>query len=168
MKRRTEMRHYPADSPKAAARVIALALLADGAIDPSELATLKDRHTLNRFGLTEKEFDAVIHALCEDLIVYSHRAAAGHLEIGRDALRDVLSEVRSQRLRKRLLHAVLDIANADGNLVGGEAVLIACAAECWGIDPFDAFRISALPQGRPTMAAAARPSMAHWQTSGAH
>ena len=140
------MRHYPADSPKAAARVIALALLADGAIDPSELATLKHRRTLNRFGLTEKEFDAVIHALCEDLMVYSHRAAAGHLEIGRDALRDVLAEVRSPRLRKRLLHTVLDIANAPGELAGGEAALIACAAECWEVDPFAAFGIAALPE----------------------
>lgn len=162
------MRHYPADSPKAAARVIALALLADGAIDPSELATLKHRRTLNRFGLTEKEFDAVIHALCEDLMVYSHRAAAGHLEIGREALRDVLAEVRSARLRKRLLHTVLDIANADGELGGGEAALIACAAECWGIDPFEAFGISALPQGRPTLTALSLPASTQWLAPGAH
>lgn len=161
------MRHYPADSPKAAARVIALALLADGAIDPSELATLKHRRTLNRFGLTEKEFDAVIHALCEDLMVYSHRAAAGHLEIGREALRDVLAEVRSTRLRKRLLHTVLDIANADGELGGGEAALIACAAECWGIDPFDAFCVTALPQGSPTHAAIAPHSTSRRLTTSA-
>ena len=139
------MRHYPEDSPKAAARVIALALLADGAIDPSELATLKRRRTLDRLGLGEPEFDAVIRDLCEDLMVYSHRVAAGHLEIGREALREVLAEIRHPKLRKRLLATVLDIANADSELAGGEAVLIASAAECWGIDPFDAFGISTLP-----------------------
>lgn len=138
------MRHYPEDSPKAAARIIALALLADGAIDPSELATLKRRRTLDRLGLGEPEFDAVIRDLCEDLMVYSHRAAAGHLEIGREALREVLAEIRHPKLRKRLLKTVLDIANADSELAGGEAVLIASAAECWGIDPFDAFGIAAL------------------------
>lgn len=139
------MRHYPADSPKAAARIIALALLADGAIDPSELATLKRRRTLDRLGLDEPEFDAVIRDLCEDLMVYSHRAAAGHLEIGREALREVLAEIRHPKLRKRLLKIVLDIANADSELAGGEAVLIASAAECWSIDPFDAFGIAVLP-----------------------
>ena len=96
------MRHYPSDSPKAAARVIALALLADGAIDPSELATLSNRRTLDRLGLSEGDFDAVIHALCEDLMLFSHRAAAGHLEIGREALRDMLAELHHPELRKRL------------------------------------------------------------------
>lgn len=141
------MRHYPSDSPKAAARVIALALLADGAIDPSELATLSNRRTLDRLGLSEGDFDAVIHALCEDLMLFSHRAAAGHLEIGREALRDMLAELHHPELRKRLLDTVLAIVSADGELSGGEAALIACAADCWGIDAFSAFGIHALPQG---------------------
>lgn len=139
------MRHYPEDSPNAVARILALALLADGAIDPSELATLNRRGTLSHIGLSDEEFNAVVHALCEDLSIYAHRAAAGHLEIGREALRDVLSEVRHPLLRKHLLHAVLDIAQADGELAGGEAVLIASAAECWGVDPFDAFGVDTLP-----------------------
>lgn len=138
------MRHYPADSPKAAARIIALALLADGAIDPSELAMLKCRRTLDVLGLSEADFDAVIHALCEDLIQYSHRASAGHLEVGREALHDMLGEVQSLHKRERLLCSILDIVNADGELADGEARLIASAAECWGGDPFDAFGIEKL------------------------
>ena len=35
------MRHYPSDSPEAMTRVVALALLANGAIDPGELEVLK-------------------------------------------------------------------------------------------------------------------------------
>lgn len=140
------MRHYPEDSPNAVARIVALALLADGAIDPSEVATLNRRGTLSHIGLSDEDFNAVVHALCEDLSVYAHRSAAGHLEIGREALRDVLAEVRHPVLRKHLLHAVLDIAHADGELAGGEAVLIASAAECWGVDLFEAFGVHALPQ----------------------
>ena len=84
------------------------------------------------------------------------------------AMRDVLAEVRSARLQKRLLHTVLDIANADGELGGGEAALIACAAECWGIDLFDAFGISTLPQGRPTLTALSLPARTQWLAPGAH
>jgi uncharacterized tellurite resistance protein B-like protein len=158
------MRHYPADSQKAAARIIALALLADGAIDPSELAMLKNRRTLDALELSEAEFEAVIHALCEDLVVYSHRVPAGHLEIGREALHEILGEVRDPHLRGRLLRSVLDIANADGELAGGEAVLIASAAECWGVDPFDAFGIETLPDSGTSImySITARPAESHF------
>jgi uncharacterized tellurite resistance protein B-like protein len=163
------MRHYPADSPKAAARIIALALLADGAIDPSELATLKRHDTLTGLGLSDADFDSVIHALCEDLLIYSHCTATGHLEMGREALREVLSEVRQPDLRKRLLSTVLDIANADGELAGGEAVLIACAAESWGTDPFDAFGINALPQASAFVPCRMpAPAAARWMSAGTH
>ena len=108
------MRHYPSDGPKAAARVIALALLADGAIDPSELATLSNRRTLDRLGLSESDFDAVIHALCEDLMLFSHRASAGHLKSAVKRCATRFAELHHPELRKRLLDTVLAIVGADG------------------------------------------------------
>jgi len=133
------MRHYPTNSPQASGRILALALLADGAIDPSELATLSRAGTLPRLGLDIQDFDAVIHALCEDLLVYSHRVDSGHFEIGREALSALLCEIRNPVLQKRLLSTVIDIVNADGALAKGEAMLIACAAECWGINVHETF-----------------------------
>ena len=45
------MRHYPSDSPEAQARIIALTLMADGAIDQSELRLLNERNTINQLGM---------------------------------------------------------------------------------------------------------------------
>ena len=73
------MRHYPLTARKPLLASSPSRFLADGAIDPSELATLSNRRTLDRLGLSESDFDAVIHALCEDLMLFSHRASAGHL-----------------------------------------------------------------------------------------
>ena len=55
------MRHYPSNSPQATARVLALALMADGAIDATELSILQQRDVLGRLGLGEDDFDRVEH-----------------------------------------------------------------------------------------------------------
>jgi hypothetical protein len=62
------MRHYPSDSPEAMGRLVALTLLADGAIDASELKQLDHTDTIRRLGLNEASFDTVIHELCNDLL----------------------------------------------------------------------------------------------------
>lgn len=141
-------REYPIDSPQAAARILALALLADGAIDPAELSALARRSTLQRLGITEQVFDEVIHDLCTDLLIDSRATMFGDFVLGRDALRRILEDIDEPSLQHRLLRGVLDIVHADGELAGGEAVLLSVAAECWDIDPFDSYRILATPGRR--------------------
>jgi len=142
------MRHYPANSAKAAARILAMALLADGAIDPSELRTLERFGTLRRLGISEDEFDETIHELCEDLLAFAHRSHGGNLEVEGDALRAVLGDVSLPYLQRKLLRAVVQIVNADGRLAGGEAVLVTHASEVWGLEPFDALRSRPSPGRR--------------------
>lgn len=134
------MRQYPTNSPEASGRILALALLADGAIAPSELASLSRAGTLPRLGLDVEDFDAVIHALCEDLLVYSQRVGSHHLEIRPETLSSLLSEIRNPLLQRRLLRTVIEISHADGELAKGEAALITCATECWGIDTSEILR----------------------------
>lgn len=129
------MRHYPLDSHLSSARIVGLALLADGAIDPSELALLRHRDTLRHLGLDEAGLDRVIHDLCEDLLLYAHRTPAGELEIGSEALRGMLDEIDDPRLRRRLLRTILDIVHADGELAPGEASLVAHATRSWTAAP---------------------------------
>ena len=143
-----KLREYPVDSPQAAARILVLALLADGSIDWSELAVLARRGTLQRLGISEAAFDDVIHALCADMLVDSANASAGYLVLGRKVLCRILGDIGDPVLQRKLLRAVLDIVHADGELAGGEAVLLSVAAECWEIDPFDSYRLLAKP-GRP-------------------
>lgn len=142
------LRSYPPDSPQASARILAVALLADGAIDFSELSALARRGTLQRLGISEAAFDKVIHELCADLLIDTPSPASGYLVLGRDLLRRILGDIGDPALQKKLLRGVLDIVHADGELAGGEAVLLSVAADCWDIDPFDSYRILAMPGRR--------------------
>ena len=48
------MRHYPSVSPEAMGRLVALTLMADGAIDASELKQIDHTDTIRRLGLNDK------------------------------------------------------------------------------------------------------------------
>ncbi len=137
------LRAYPIDSPQAAARVLALALLADGSLQLSEFSALGRRGTLARLGITEPDFNEVIDELCVDLLLDGAASASGYFVIGRDALRRIVGDIDDPAMQRKLLRGVLDIVHADGVLAGGEAVLLSVAAECWDIDPFDSYRILA-------------------------
>lgn len=142
------LRDYPADSPQASARILAMALLADGSIDFAELSALARRGTLQRLGISEAAFDDVIHDLCTDLLIDNSPPVSGYLVLGRDLLRRLLGDIGDPTLQRKLLRGVLDIVHADGELAGGEAVLLSVAADCWDIDPFDSYRILATPGRR--------------------
>lgn len=144
------LRSYPVDSPQAAARVLVLALLADGSIDWSELSVLARRGTLHRLGISEAAFDEVMHGLCADLLVDRAAASGGYLVLGRKILSRILGDIGDPALQRKLLRGVLEIVHADGELAGGEAVLLSVAAECWEIDPFDTYRLLAKPARRNT------------------
>ncbi|MDP3539623.1 MAG: TerB family tellurite resistance protein [Azonexus sp.] len=128
------MRHYPSDSPEAMGRLVALTLMADGAIDASELKQLDHKDTVRRLGLNEASFDKLIHELCDDMLSSAHRTPAGHLELDVKSIDLLLAEVQHPLLQKQVLRMMLDIVNADSELSGGEAVLVAEAMKFWEID----------------------------------
>lgn len=128
------MRHYPSDSPEAMGRLVALTLMADGAIDASELRQLDHKDTIRRLGLNEAHFDKLIHELCDDMLTSAHRTPSGQLELDVHIIDLLLAEVRHPLLQKQVLRMMLDVVNADRKLSGGEAVLVAEAMKFWGID----------------------------------
>lgn len=128
------MRHYPSDSPEAMGRLVALTLMADGAIDASELKQLDHKDTVRRLGLNEASFDKLIHELCDDMLSSAHRTPAGHLELDVKSIDLLLAEVEHPLLQKQVLRMMLDIVNADSELSGGEAVLVAEAMKFWEVD----------------------------------
>jgi uncharacterized tellurite resistance protein B-like protein len=131
------MRHYPSDSPKSMGRLVAMTLMADGAIDSSELKVLQRKDTVRRLGLSDESFDKLIHELCDDMLSSAHRTPAGHLELDLQNIDLLLAEVQHPVLQKQVLRMMLDIVNADHKLSGGEAVLIAEAMRFWGIDLYE-------------------------------
>lgn len=62
------MRGYPANSPKAAARIVALTVVADGDIGDAEIAWLHRMVVHEQLGLTRHELHALLDTFCEDLL----------------------------------------------------------------------------------------------------
>jgi uncharacterized tellurite resistance protein B-like protein len=62
-----EMRKYPRNSPQAAARIIALTIMADGDVDKAELAVLDELAVHQQLGL-ERE---ALHEVIDDFKQYS-------------------------------------------------------------------------------------------------
>ncbi len=141
------MRHYPSDSPETMARIVALALMSDGAIDLSEIESLERHEIVERLGLDQPQFDKVVHEFCEDMLVYAHRSASGQLELDQDDITKLLGDIRNPLLQKKLLRAMLDIVNADGRLAGSEALLVSKAMKQWEIDLYEVSHAPALRKG---------------------
>lgn len=152
------MRHYPIDSPEAKARLVALALLADGAIDLNEIEALERHEVVARLGLDNACFERVVREFCEDMLVSANRGAFGQIELDEETIDTLLADIHDPLTRKRMLRAVLNIVNADGRLADGEAVLVSHAMECWGLDLYDvanASRLRRFDSGQPGMPAVA-------------
>ena len=128
------MRHYPSDSPQAMARLVVLALLADGIIDTRELDLLDDKRTIASLGLDSASFDDVFYGFCADMLRTGQRMTSERLDLDEDTIDRMLDEVRNPLLRKKTLRAMMDIVHADRQLAGSEAALIARALKRWAID----------------------------------
>jgi hypothetical protein len=119
------------------ARVVVLALLADGAIDPVELKLLERPEIIARMGFDQACLTQVIQEFCEDLEAFGDSTRVGGLGLDAAAIGQLLGEVRSPSLQANLLRAMLDVVHANGHLTGGEAVVIAQAMSFWGLDLCD-------------------------------
>lgn len=128
------MRNYPNNSPEAMARIIALSMLVDGGLDKSELDVVARMGIIERLGMTEDEFEKIVHHLCEDMLQCTDSGHYGQIEINDAIIDGILVEIQQPQLRKQLLRIMLAIVDADERLSEGEAVLIARALHCWTLD----------------------------------
>lgn len=128
------MRNYPTNSPEAAARMVALALMADGSIDRSEILLLERQQIVSRLGLANEQFDSIYYDYCTDMLTSAFRHDSGQLELHEHKIQKILSEIRDPGLRKKVLRIMFDIFNADHQLSAGEAALIALSLKHWDID----------------------------------
>jgi uncharacterized membrane protein YebE (DUF533 family) len=131
------MRHYPTNSPESLARVVAIAMMADGAIDSSELKSLERHDIVKRLGLDNDRFDRVFYEYYADLSISADRLPSGQFELDATNIGLLLDEIRDPQLQKKVLRAMLDIVNADRRLTGSEASLIAQALKRWEIDLYE-------------------------------
>lgn len=133
------MRTYPNNSPQAAARIVALTMLADGHLCKSELDVLERLDGHSQLGLAPAELHVIVHALCEDLLATSNQnwPAACHIDAG--TLAELLAEIDDPDLRVTVLGLCAAVAVADRQMATGEIGVLTAAFEQWKL-PRDVVR----------------------------
>ena len=125
------MRHYETDSPQAAARVLALALLADGGLDEAELRSLARNDLVRQLGISDEAFETVLRNYVQDVLQGTTYIDGMHLRLSSEIMRSLLDDIRDPEMQCMLLGAIRAIAHANGEIAAGEAALLAAAAERW-------------------------------------
>jgi uncharacterized tellurite resistance protein B-like protein len=127
------MRNYPANSPEAAARILALALVSDGHVSKAEIDTLDSLLAHEQLGLARERLHAVLHTTCEDLLHHGDMAFHGSSQLDRDTLQHLLDELTDPSLRWTVLQLCFAAVGADGHLADGESTVIETALQHWDL-----------------------------------
>ena len=127
------MRSYPANSPQAAARILALTLVADGDIGDAEIEWLDRLIVHEQLGMARHELHAVLDTFCEDLLSSNQLKWADACPLDERSLADLMGEIQDPALRLKLLRLCVELAEADAHVDDGESIVLVAAVEHWGL-----------------------------------
>lgn len=125
------MRSYPSNSPEAAARIVALAMLADGHVCQSEMQALESLHAGERLRLAPAQLQAVLRDLSEDLLASAYPHWGSNCQMDGRTLSALLAEVSDPVLRATTLTLCRQLALADAHWTPAEELLLARLAQHW-------------------------------------
>jgi uncharacterized tellurite resistance protein B-like protein len=127
------MRRYARNSPQAAARIVALTVVADGDISDAEVELLDqlDVHTL--LGLKRHELHQVLDAFCEDLLSSMQLAWADACPVDERTLAELMGDIDDPALRLTLVRLCVKLAEIDADVAEGESIVLNAAVEHWGL-----------------------------------
>ena len=128
------MRGYPENSPQAAARIVALAMLADGDLTRLELDALDDIDAHQQLGLERMEMHHVVHTFCDDLLSSVQLSWTDACRIDDDTLAALMAEVTEPRLRAKVLSLCVAVIHADDHVADGESIVLGAAVRHWKLD----------------------------------
>ncbi len=132
------LRPYPANSPRAMARLVVLALLADGQLDERELVALERRGAFAALGISREDFVQVLYDFCADVARLSE--SAGGYRLSPALLSALFEEVSDPRAKERVMNLIVAVVSSDGRYTEGEQKLFLGALHAWG---------GSLRRGRP-------------------
>lgn len=127
------MRSYPTDSPQAAARIVALTVVADGDIGDAELQWLDRLAVYQQLGMNRHELHALLDTFCEDLLSSDQLKWADTCPVDERTLAQLMSEIQDPALRRKLLRLCVDLAEVDARVDEGESSVLVAAVEHWGL-----------------------------------
>ena len=127
------MRSYPPNSPEAAARIVALALLADGHLSQTEYTALGRHRASQLLGLKENAMESVVQHLAEDLMAFGASSWGGSISLlDEDSFRSLLKEVSNPSLRIIVLEICAAVTSADQHQSETEHGLLEFTRKTWG------------------------------------
>ncbi len=127
------MRTYPKNSPQAAARIVALAMLADGQMCRAEINVLDRLRAHEQLGLHPDELHSVVHSMCNDMLSTAELTWADACQIDPQTLAKLMAEIDDPELRLKVLALCVAVIEADGRVVASEAIVLMAAVEHWGL-----------------------------------
>ena len=128
------MRSYPRNSPEAAARIVALVLIADGHVCRSEFDALNHLEGPRELGLEPDGLPRIVQTLCEDLLMGDNGSGSMLGSVDESTLASLMAEVSEPALQQKVLRLAVAAARADRHLADGEAMVLAAARRHWGLD----------------------------------
>lgn len=125
------MRSYPHNSPEAAARIVALVLIADGHVCSAEFDTLKQLGAEHELGLEPQLLPHIVHTLREELMATGQVKGALIDPVDDSTLASLMAEISDPVLQSKVLRLAMAAARADGHLADGEALVLDAARRHW-------------------------------------
>ena len=128
------MRKYSQNSPQAAARIVALTLVADGDVGQAELTLLDELVVHQQLGLTRRALHVVIDRFCEDLLSSKQLAWAEACPVDEYTLASLMGEIDDPALRRKVLDLCARLAMVDDHVAEGESMVLSAALAHWGLN----------------------------------
>jgi len=127
------MRSYPRNSPQAAARIVAMMMLADGHACHSESTALGDLPPDESLGISRETLLDVMQDFCQDIQTCGQHQWSDASCLDERTIACFLSEIDDPFLRRKLLNLCACVVEADHHVSEGEALLMSAAIESWGM-----------------------------------
>lgn len=124
------LRAYPTNSPRAKARLVVLALLADGRLDEREMAALERHGVFADLGIAREDFVQVMYDFCGD-VAGQLPVGGGTYQLTPQMLAGLFAEVADHGAREKLLRHILAVISSDGHLSDAEEGLFLSAIDHW-------------------------------------
>lgn len=123
------MQTYRTNSPQAAARIVALALISNGEVKASEWAELKSMRVHQHLGLPVEEWHEIVSDLYMELMG-SDTPMADSLG-DTQMIKRLLDTVDDPRLQRQVMRLSTAAIHADGQVDQGESAFLLAALSQW-------------------------------------
>lgn len=130
------MRTYPANSSDALARIMSVAIFADGVPDPRELALAQSASIRAQLGYDTTQFQRVMAEFCADLAQLRQQDDE-IITVTPRQISELLGEITDPAKQKAACRSVFDVIRADRRAHAAETGLLREMVKHWHAIPAD-------------------------------